>query len=122
MTRTRCSPENHITPVLKDLHWLPIKLRIIFKILLLTYKCLNDLAPDYLSSLVTLKNCCRPLRIQALELLDIPKTRLKTYGERSFIYAAAKEWNKLPLVIRKLPSVDSFKQNLKTHLFQQHFK
>ena len=122
VTRTPCSPENHITPVLKSLHWLPIKFRILFKILLLTYKCVYGLAPEYLSSLVILKNCPRPLRIQSLELLEVPKTRLKTYGDRSFMYAAAVEWNKLPLDIRKLHSVDCFKEHLKTHLFRQYFK
>ena len=36
---------DHITPVMKDLHWLPIGACIDFKILLLTFKILNDLAP-----------------------------------------------------------------------------
>ena len=120
--RKRCSPDNRITPMLKSLHWLPVEYRIDFKILLLTYKCINGLAPGYLSCLVNFKICPRPLRIQALELLDVPKTKLKTYGDRSFAYAAAMEWNKLPLEIRQLPSVDSFKKHLKTHLFQQYFK
>ena len=62
VTLTRCSPENHITPVLKSLHWLPIKIRIDFKILLLTYKCVNSIAPKYLCNLVTKKQCPRPLR------------------------------------------------------------
>jgi hypothetical protein len=122
VTLTRCSPENHITPVLKSLHWLPIKIRIDFKILLLTYKCVNALAPKYLCNLVKKKKCPRPLRSEKLELLKVPKTRLKTYGDRSFQYAAAVEWNKLPLDIRESPSVSCFKSNLKTHLFRQYFK
>ncbi|XP_075933638.1 uncharacterized protein LOC142933414 [Anarhichas minor] len=45
----------HITPVLHDLHWLPVKYRIDFKILLTTYKALNNLAPPYtISSLATI--------------------------------------------------------------------
>ena len=122
VTLTRCSQENHITPILKSLHWLPIKIRIDFKILLLTYKCVNSLAPEYLCNLVIKKTCPRPLRSEKLELLKIPKTRLKTYGDRSFQYAAAVEWNKLPLDIRVSPSVTCFKSNLKTYLFQQYFK
>ncbi len=38
---------NHITPILQSLHWLPIKCHISYKILLLTYKALNGLAPAY---------------------------------------------------------------------------
>ena len=122
VTLTRCSPENHITPVLKSLHWLPIKIRIDFKILLLTYKCVNSLAPEYLCNLVTKKKCPRPLRSEKLELLKVPKTRLKTYGDRSFKYAAAVEWNKLPLKVRESPSVSCFKTNLKTYLFKLYYK
>ena len=121
VTLTRCAPENHITPILKSLHWLPIKFRIDFKILLLTYKCVNGLAPDYLCELVNRKVNARPLRSDKLELLETPTTRLKTYGNRTFNYAAATEWNKLPLDIRKSPSVSCFKSKLKTFLFKQHF-
>ena len=42
----------HITPILEDLHWLPIKYRIQFKIVLLTFKCLYGLAPQYLVDLI----------------------------------------------------------------------
>ncbi len=43
---------HHITPVLASLHWLPVYFRIDFKILLLTYKALNGLAPLYLTELL----------------------------------------------------------------------
>ena len=39
---------DHITPILKQLHWLPIKRRIEFKILLLVFRCINGTAPLYL--------------------------------------------------------------------------
>ena len=38
----------HITPVLGSLHWLPVKFRVIFKILMLTFKCLHAQGPKYL--------------------------------------------------------------------------
>ena len=50
VTRTRSS--DHITPVLRTLHWLPVKYRIMYKILLLTYKCMHGLAPEYLNDLI----------------------------------------------------------------------
>ncbi len=49
---TRSRKCNHITPILQSLHWLPIKFCISYKILLLAYKALNDLAPAYLTNLL----------------------------------------------------------------------
>ena len=43
---------DHITPVLQSLHWLPVKFRIVFKVLLLVYKALNGMAPPYLSDML----------------------------------------------------------------------
>ena len=43
-----CKKYEHITPILKGLHWLPIKYRIVYKILLLTFKCLSGQSPQYL--------------------------------------------------------------------------
>ena len=43
---------DHITPILKDLHWLPVEERINFKILLITYKILHGQSPKYLESLI----------------------------------------------------------------------
>ncbi len=50
ITRTR--KYDHLSPVMSTLHWLPIKHRIDFKIVLITYKALNGLAPQYLSELL----------------------------------------------------------------------
>ena len=52
----------HITPILLNLHWLPVNYRIIFKILLITYKALNDLAPTYVRDLLTPYTPPRQLR------------------------------------------------------------
>ena len=46
---------HHITPVLKSLHWLPVKYRILFKVAILTFKILHGPSPDYLKELVTIK-------------------------------------------------------------------
>ena len=73
----------HITPVLKSLHWLPVKERIIFKILLVTYKILHGFAPAYLNELLLNYTPHRLLRSSSLNLLSIPKTKTVTYGDRS---------------------------------------
>jgi len=112
---------DHITPALFRLHWLPVQFRISFKILLLVYKALHGLAPVYIADLLHHRPSSRPLRSTSQELLLVPKSRLKTYGDRAFSVAAPTLWNKLPLELRKCPNVDNFKNNLKTYLFKLAF-
>ena len=114
--------ETDVTPKMKELHWLPVKERIQFKILLLTFKALNAMAPAYLCELVVPYAPERSLRSEDKMLLDVPMTRLKTYGDRSYEAAAAEEWNKLPLYIKESPSLNSFKSCLKTYLFKQFYE
>ena len=59
--RLECSTPrfNHITPVLFSLHWLPVAYRIEFKILVLTFKAIYQLAPSYICNLVRLKEKCK---------------------------------------------------------------
>ncbi len=117
----RSSRYSHITPMLKSLHWLPIKSRILFKVLLMAYKCINNLAPPYLCCLVERDIKERVLRSRNKHLLKVPDSRLVSYGDRSFKVAAAREWNKLPLHIKLAPTIDSFKAELKPYVFRKHF-
>ena len=113
---------DHITPILRDLHWLPVNFRVQFKLLLQVYKTLHGLAPSYLSSKLSLKpNKC--LRSDNQLLLDVPKStlQLKYYGDRVFSVAGPTLWNALPKEIRLCTSVDSFKSNLKTHSCEKAF-
>ena len=107
---------DHITEARYELHWLPVDKRIDFKILLLTYKALNGLAPGYLSDLLVHYSQGRSLRPRELIQLVEPRTQ-RGYGERCFSVAAPKVWNKLPIELRNAPSVQSFKCQLKSHLF-----
>ena len=108
---------DHISPVLKDLHWLPVEKRIEFKILTLSYKALNGEAPSYILDLLAPYTPARSLRSEAQHLLHCPKYRLQRFGKRSFQVAAPTLWNRLPSNIRKSPSTDIFKSCLKTYLF-----
>ncbi|MBN3300411.1 MAF1 polymerase, partial [Amia calva] len=92
---TKTKKHEHITPVLASLHWLPVRYRIDFKVLLLTFKALKGLAPPYL----------KDLHIEY------------TPGGRAFSYRAPKLWNDLSANVRDAPSVLAFKSQLKTHLF-----
>ncbi len=70
---TRSRKYDHITPILQSLHWLPVKFRISYKILLLAYKALNDSAPAYLTSLLSRYNPSRSLRSHNSGLLVVPR-------------------------------------------------
>ena len=114
---------SHITPVLYQLHWLPIKYRIEFKILLFTFKAIHGMAPDYICKLISRKSSTRYLlRSSERIMLETPSGKiLSTLGGRAFCYAAPKLWNNLPCKISSLDSLSSFKCQLKTHLFKQAF-
>ena len=113
---TLTSKRSHITPILHSLHWLPIKDRIIFKILLLTFHCVNGTAPQYNLSLIHYYTPARSLRSSTSGSLVIPRVS-KTWGERSFAHACPTLWNSLPEDIKKCITVDSFKTHVKTFLF-----
>uniref|UniRef100_A0A8C1SIN6 Reverse transcriptase domain-containing protein n=1 Tax=Cyprinus carpio TaxID=7962 RepID=A0A8C1SIN6_CYPCA len=119
---TRSRKYDHITPILQSLHWLPIKFRISYKILLLTYKALNGLAPAYLTSLLPRYNPSRSLRSQNAGLLIVPRIAKSTKGGRAFSHLAPKLWNSLPDNVRGSDTLSLFKSRLKTHLFGQAFK
>ncbi len=118
---TRSRKYDHITPILQSLHWLPIKFRISYKILLLAYKALNDLAPAYLTNLLSHYNPTRSLRSQNSGLLVVPRIAKSTKGGRTFSYLAPKLWNSLPDNVRDADTLSLFKSRLKTHLFSQAF-
>ena len=82
------------------------------------YKALNNLAPVYISNLLVRYEPSRNLRSTDKYLLQIPKTRLKTYGDRAFSVSAPRLWNVLPMEIKLSPSDSVFKNRLKTHLFR----
>ena len=115
---TRSKKNEHVTPLLKRLHWLPIRSRIQYKVCLLAFKCLHGKAPAYLAEMLTPYEPARTLRSGSLGLLTVPQARLKTAGDRSFKVAAPRIWNTLPEDLRNCHELDAFKQGLKTHLFR----
>ena len=111
------------TQALKDLHWLPVRLGINFKICVLTYKSIHNIGPDYLGSLLKVREVgTRTLRSNVLNnklLLEVPKTKLKTFAARSFSVKGPELWNKLPEDLRLSQSIAVFKSSLKTYLFDK---
>ena len=117
---TLTKKQEHITPVLKSLHWLPVLSRIDFKVLLLIYKSLNGLAPQYLKDVLFEYHPVRELRSSGHALLSVPKSRIAV-GSRAFCVYGPKLWNTLPLSIRQAQSVTAFKEGLKTYLFTHYY-
>ena len=118
---TLSRPSFDITPILIELHWLPIEKRIEYKILLLTFKATHDLAPKYISDLLNPYPTPRELRSSDENLLAIPQSRTKTYGDRAFSVTAPTLWNELPEELRFINSLSLFKKHLKTHLFNSAY-
>ena len=115
------SKHSHITPVLANLHWLPISYRIKYKIGLFVYKIIHNNAPHYLSDLIHPYSTARTgLRSSGLMRLHEPRTST-LWGDRSFTAAAARVWNQLPLAIKLSSSITTFKKNLKSHLYKQAY-
>ena len=106
---------DHVGDTLKKLHWLPVRSRITFKILLTVYKTLNGKGPKYLSDMLQYSNVTH-----APYLLE-PST-LSKYGDRAFSKAGPSLWNKLPTDIKTCSTLDYFKICLKTHLFKEAYE
>ena len=114
----------HITPLFQQLYWLPVRLCIEFKILLITFKVLQGSAPKYLiDSISVLPPSRYDLRRNNKGiLLSTPKRFTKvTMGDRSFMAAAPRLWNSLPVSIRSACTKSGFRQKLKTFLFSKAF-
>ena len=94
-----------MVPILQNLHWLPVRQRIHFMILLITYKYVNDMAPEYLCELVSIRKSSRKLRSISQILLQVPVSLLKSYGDCAFSVAAPTLWNRLPANIRNASSL-----------------
>ena len=108
---------DRVSEHLKNLHWLPVEQRVEFKTALMTFGCLYDIAPVYLSDLVQWYKPTRELRSCNSHSIVSPSFRLAKYGGRSFAYAAPSIWNSLPLSVRSETDLQRFKLRLKTHLF-----
>ena len=108
----------HITPVLRHLHWLPVRARLSYKTACLCFNAITSSIPAYLSDLIHIYSPFRSLRSSAdTRLLKIPLCKCKTKGDRAFVYSGPSAWNSLPLHIRKATAIDTFRPALKTYLF-----
>ena len=117
----RKSKYDHVTPLLQELHWLPIKFRPQYKIATFVYRFFDGSLPDYLSQTLCAYEPRRNLRSSCEKLLKVPKRNTKTFGERSFSFLAPSVWDTLPSDLRNSSTFPLFKSRLKTHLFKTAF-
>ncbi len=110
----------HVTPLFIRLHWLPIAIRIKFKVLMFAYKTTTGAAPIYLNLLVQTYAPSRSLRSASERRLVVPSQRGTKSLSRTFSWTVPSWWNDLPISIRTAESLAIFKKHLNTHLFRQH--
>ena len=109
----------HIAPVLQQLHWLPIRQRVQFKLATLVHRSLAGTAPVYLSDDCTLTSAVRPRSLHSTNSLTcVVRRSHNNFGDRCFAAAGPSVWNKLPPQLRCSDINDNtFKRLLKTFLF-----
>ena len=119
------SRRSSVLPMFRDeLHWLPIKQRIYFKVGIIFFKAMNGLAPSYLAEMfvpISSNLALRQNRSTDRGDLIIQKVKTISYRRRSFAIAGPSFWNSLPMHLRSSPSLTEFKTNLKTYLFREAY-
>jgi len=114
---------DHVTPLLKDLHWLRVPERISFHLAVLVYRCQHGIVPPYLANeLHRVADVESRQRLHSTTTaLVVPNTVHSTIGDRSFPVAAVRVWNSLPQHVTSSPSLTFFRRRLKTELFTRSY-
>jgi len=105
---------DHVTHLLRDLHWLQVPERMQFRLAVLVFRCRNNMAPPFLLRDLQWTDKAELLRrlwSDSQQRLIIPRMRLRTIGDRSFHVTAARAWNSLPTSVTTATSLASFKNN-----------
>ena len=99
------------TPILKRLHWLPVRFRIHFKICTITFRTLKDNQPAYLADLLVRPRCSKYLRSTNSNRFVVPRIKTKT-GSRAFSISGQALWNALPVPIFNAETILTFRKLL----------
>ena len=108
---------DHITPVLSELHWIPVRHRINFKIAAITHTFLQSQQPSYLAGLIPRYAPVRSLRSSSSLSICVPLRKTSMAASRSFSSVAPKIWNALPGHLSSIPTLPAFRRALKHHFF-----
>ena len=120
ITKTR--RRDHVTPILKQLHCLPVHLRIVHKVLCLVYKAMTfATAPIYIKDMLELYRPARDLRSSSKDLQPTVPRSYRCAGDRAFSIAGPTRWNKLSPAVQRSKTFLTFKKAIKTMLFRNHY-
>jgi len=109
---------DHITPILRQLHWLRVRQRVTFKIAVLVFQCLTSQPPAYLKDDCQLTSDFSTRRLRSTDTSTcVVRRSNNSVGDRCFAAAGPRLWNMLPIYLRLCDSLEQFKRMLKTHLF-----
>ena len=115
---------DHVSPLLKELHWLRVPECVTFRLAVLAYRCQHNTAPRYLAAQLQQASNVgyrQRLRSSSSAKLDVPRTEHVTVGGRAFSSTAARVWNSLPTAVQSSESLDIFRRRLKTELFERSY-
>ena len=106
---------DHVTPIPKQLNWLPVKQHMYYRDSIMAFKCMNGLVPGYLSDQLIKRSSISTRKTRNSQLLNIPLFKTAT-GQRSFYYRMVSLWNALPQVIKLSQSLAQFKTLIRKRL------
>ena len=113
---------DHVQPLLRSLHWLPVHLRIDDKISTLCFNTFTNSSPVYIAQLLSVYTPSRHLRSSSdTRTLRISFIKTKSFGQRAFSFTGPTQWNLPPYGLGQSVSSPAFKTALKTHLFRSAY-
>ena len=112
---------DHISPAMKELRWLPVREQLSYRDTVMTYKCINQMAPPYLCNKLFNRATIHSLNTRNCASLQIPLCTSHS-GQRTFKYRAVKIWNSLEQSLKELKSLTKFKSTLKSKLLDNLYK
>ena len=106
---------DHVTPILKQLRWLPVRQQLFYRDAIMAFKCMTGRAPEYLSEKF-IKRCeVTSRKTRNSQMLNIPLFRTSS-GQRTFYYRTVTLWNSLQQELKLCKSVSQFKCSLRRKL------
>ena len=109
---------DHITPIRKELNWLPVANQLYYRSAIMAFKCMTGHAPEYLSSKFLKRAEVSGRSTRNSQLLNIPLFKTAG-GQRTFYYRIVNLWNSLDYNLKLCDSVTVFKNHLRTKLLKE---
>ena len=107
---------DHVTPLLKELRWLPVKSQLYLRDAVFAFKCMTGSAPTYLSSKFLTRGEVSGRTTRSSQLLQIPLFKSRS-GQTTSYYRIVSLWNSLDNSFKLWNSVLIFKRKLRGNLF-----